>query len=72
MPVGGPFHRVGVDVLQLPKTLDGNCYIVVFADYLTNWVEALPTSDQKAGTIAKLFVENIVCHHSVATRRTFI
>ena len=60
IPVGGPFHRVGVDVLQLPKTLDGNCYVVVFADYLTKWVEAFPTSDQKAETIAKLFVENIV------------
>ena len=22
IPVGGPFHRVGVDVLQLPLTLD--------------------------------------------------
>ena len=65
IPVGGPFHRVGVDVLQLPKTFDGNCYVVVFADYLTKWVEAFPTSDQKAETIAKLFVENIVCHHGV-------
>ncbi len=24
IPVGGPFYRVGVDVLQLPLTLDGN------------------------------------------------
>ena len=65
IPVGGPFHRIGVDVLQLPKTLDGNCYVVVFADYLTKWVEAFPTSDQKAETIARLFVENIVCNHGV-------
>ena len=63
--VGGPFHRVGVDVLQLPKTFDGNCYVIVFADYLTKWEEAFPTNDQKAETIAKLFVENIVCHHGV-------
>ena len=63
--VGGPFHRIGVDVLQLPKALDGNFYVVVFADYLTKWVEAFPTSDQKAETIARLFVENIVCNHGV-------
>ena len=24
IPVGGPFHRVGVDVLELPLTFDGN------------------------------------------------
>ena len=65
IPVGGPFHRVGVDVLQLPKTFDGNCYVVVFADYLTKWVEAFPTSDQKAETIAKLFVESVVSRHGV-------
>ena len=35
IPVGGPFHRVGVDVLQLPITESGNKYVVVFADYLT-------------------------------------
>ena len=28
IPAGGPFHRVGVDVLQLPLTQDGNCYVV--------------------------------------------
>ena len=39
--------------------------VIVFADYLRKWVEAFRTSDQKAETIAKLFVENIVCHHSV-------
>ena len=28
IPVGGPFHRLGVDVLQLPVTHNGNCYVV--------------------------------------------
>ena len=37
--VGGPFHRVGVDVLQLPLTENGNRHVVVFQDYLTKWVE---------------------------------
>ena len=35
--VGGPFHRVGVDVLQLPLTFSGNQYAVVFMDYFTKW-----------------------------------
>ena len=56
---------MGVDIVQLPQTLDGNCYVIVFLDYLTKWVEAFPVSDQKAETIARLLVENIVCRHGV-------
>jgi len=63
IPVGGPFHRIGVDVLQLPLTLDGNQYVVVFIDYLTKWVEAFAVADQTAETIARLFVEGVVCRH---------
>ena len=61
--VGGPFHRVRVDVLQLPLTLDNNQYAVVFIDYLTKWVEVFAVLDQKAETIARLFVEGVVCRH---------
>ena len=61
IPVGGPFHRVAVDILQLPLTANGNSYVAVFMDYLTKWPEAFAIPDQKAETIAKLFVENIVC-----------
>ena len=65
IPIKGPFHRVAVDVLQLPLTSSGNRYIVVFMDYLTKWVEAFPTSDQQATTIAELLVEHIICRHGV-------
>ena len=65
IPVGGPFHRVSVDILQLPLTTQGNCYVVVFMDYLTKWFEAFAIPDQKAETIAKMFVENIVCRHGI-------
>ena len=56
IPVGGPFDRVGVDVVQLPVTQKGNKYAVVFMDYLTKWPEVFPTKDQTAPTIAKLLV----------------
>lgn len=65
IPVRGPFHRVGVDVLKLPLTSSGNQYLVVFLDYLTKWVEAYPVPDQQAETIAHLLVENVVCRHGV-------
>ena len=65
IPVGGPFQRVAVDVLQLPPTVNGNRYVVVFMDYLTKWPEAYATSDQTAETIVRLFVEQIVCRHGI-------
>ena len=65
IPIKGPFHRVAVDVLQLPLTSSGNRYIVIFMDYFTKWVEAFPTSDQQATTIAELLVEHIICRQGV-------
>ena len=63
IPVSGPFHRVGVDVIQFTKFHSGNRYAVVFVDYLTKWPEVFATPDQTALTIAKLFVEQIIsCH----------
>ena len=65
IPVGCPFYRVAVDVLQLPLTAQRNRYVVVFMDYRTKSPEAYATSDQKAETIAKLFVEKIVYRHGI-------
>ena len=39
IPVSGAFDRVGVDVLQYPRTNHGNRYAIVFVDYLTKWPE---------------------------------
>ena len=62
IPVGGPFDRVGVDIIQYTKSSKGNQYAVVFVDYLTKWPEVFPVRDQ---TAPKLLVENIICHHGV-------
>ena len=68
IPVGGPFHTVGVDVLQLPRSLEGNQYAIVFVDYLTKWPEVFAVPDQTADTIARLLVEEIVSRHGVPER----
>ena len=54
-----------MDIVQLPLTTDGNRYVACFLDYLTKWVEAFAIPDQRAETITKLFVENIICRHGV-------
>lgn len=63
IPVCGPFSRVGVDALKLPKSSKGNQYATAFVDYLTKWSEVFAMKDQTAPTIAKLLVEKIICTH---------
>ena len=65
IPVAGPFDRVGVDVIQFPRSRSGKQYAVVFVDYLTKWLEVFATKDQTALTIARLFVQQIVSRHGV-------
>jgi hypothetical protein len=65
IPVAGPFDRVAVDFVgPLHTTNVGSKYILVFSDYLTKWPEAFATSDQTATTVARVFVEEIICRHS--------
>jgi len=67
IPVSGPFDRVGIDVIQFPRSTKGNQYAVVFMDYLTKWPEVFAVPNQTAATIAQLLVEEIVSHHGVPT-----
>ena len=61
----GPFDRVGVDILQMPRTVRGNRYVIVFMDYLTKWVEAFAIPDQTALTVARTLVEKVIPIHGV-------
>ena len=58
MPVpAAPMEFTAMDIVgPFPETVDGNKYILVFCDYLTKWPEAFPIKDQKAETIAQVFV----------------
>ena len=51
IPVNGPWDRVGVDILQLPRSHSGNQYAVVFCDNLTKWPEVFRTKDQTASLL---------------------
>ena len=59
IPVGGPFDRVGVDIIQFPQSHDGNKYAVVFVDYLTKWLGVFPSANQSAATVADLLVREV-------------
>jgi hypothetical protein len=64
IPVGTAWGTIGMDFIgPLPHTKRGNQYILVFTEYLTKWVEAFPTTNCKAETVAKFFVEDVVARY---------
>ena len=62
--VGQPFDRLGMDIVgPLPKTKNGNMYIVVATEYLTKWPEARAIPNAKASSVVSFFYEDIICRH---------
>jgi hypothetical protein len=52
---------MAIDILgPLPRTDNGNIYIMVVGDYFTKWMVAIPIPDAEAKTVADKFVERIV------------
>lgn len=60
IPVQRPFQILGVDIMELPRTKQGNRYVVVFQDFFTKWPLVFPVPDQKASRLAKLLVEEVI------------
>ena len=63
--VGGPFYRAGMDIMELPQTVNGNHYVISFVDYLTKWVETFPSDNQTSETIVRLLVDHVIVFHGV-------
>ena len=61
-----PFERVSMDIVgPIKQTKNGNQYILVLIDNLTKWPEAFAMPDQTALTVAKIFVEQVICRHGM-------
>ena len=60
IPVRKPFQIWGVDIMDLPKTEQGNRHVVVFQDLFTKWPMVYPVPGQNTIRIARLLTEEIV------------
>ena len=66
MLCGEPLDRVSLDIVgPLPETANANVFILVVTDYFTKWVEAYSLPDQKAATVADMFVSRFVVTYGV-------
>uniref|UniRef100_A0A5S6QMV6 RNA-directed DNA polymerase n=1 Tax=Trichuris muris TaxID=70415 RepID=A0A5S6QMV6_TRIMR len=57
MPVGGVWHTLGMDILQLPDSKRGNKYLLFLQDKYSKWIEAYPMKDQKAETVVSKLID---------------
>ena len=60
IPVQPPFQIVGVDIMDLPTTQQGNKHVVVFQDFFSKWPLVFPVSDQKTTTLVQLLTKEVI------------
>ena len=64
IPVGEPFHQIGIDFVgPLQRSSSNNRYIIVAVDYLTKWPEAKPVPEATAEQTVRFIYEDIICRH---------
>ncbi|KAL6743631.1 hypothetical protein Aduo_016651 [Ancylostoma duodenale] len=56
-----PFEVIGVDVLEMGRTRNGNRYLVVVVDHFSKWLEAYPVETKSAENIAKGIFKRWIC-----------
>ena len=61
--VKAPWHMLGIDFVGpiSPPATDGSVYILTITDYFTKWVEAVPTTNKEASSVATCLFK--VCKH---------
>lgn len=61
-----PFDRVQMDCVgPIPESNSGNRFMITFQDELTKYAECIATPNITAYTVAKFFVERIICRYGI-------
>ena len=64
--VGARLDRIGIDILgPLPRTSNGNEYIIVLCDYFSKWIKVYAVPNHTALTVADKKVNEIFCRFGV-------
>ena len=60
IPVSRPFQIFGIDVMELPRTAQGNRYVLVLQDFLSKLPLVYAMPDQKTDRIVRILVNEVV------------
>jgi hypothetical protein len=62
IPIWDQFYRMALHIIEsLPKTYNGNRYILVAIDHYFKWSEAKAVVDHDAKNIARFLEDEIIC-----------
>ena len=56
-PIGRPWEMLGVDILKVLISCQGNSYLLVIQDYFTKWPIAIPLQDQTAASVVRALTD---------------
>ena len=60
-----PFHTIAIDICgHFPQSSSNNRYVITVIDMLTSYIEAIPSPDKSAASVASFIVDEIIPRHS--------
>ena len=63
---GCPMVRISIDIMgPLPRSTQGNQYVLVVVDHFTKWTEAFPMPNQEAIMVVKKLVNEFISRFGV-------
>ncbi len=59
--LAAPFGVVGIDLLQLPRSIQGSSYVLVCVDHFSRFTVMAPLLNKSATTVAHALVSHLIC-----------
>ncbi len=63
LPVG-PFEVVGIELLQLPRSIKGSIYVLVCVGHFSCFTVLVPLPNKSATTVAHAIVSHLICPYT--------
>ena len=63
-----PWDTIGIDLLKLPKSLNGSEYLLVTVDLFSRYSILTPLKDKTAESVARALVDSVFCTFNVPRR----
>ncbi len=60
----GPFDVVGIDLLQLPRSIQGSIFVLVCVDHFSRFTVLAPLPNKSATTVAHTIASHLICPYT--------
>ena len=65
-PSGYPWQRIAIDFYgPLPRSEQGERFVLVIMDYFSKWVECFPTINMEAETVARVLIKEVFSRYGI-------